>query len=365
MFKETIRSRMKTVYYPLAALVVSLVLGGLLIAFLGFSPFTAYYGLLKGSVGSLSALCESLNKAVPIILTGLSFALANRCGLINLGAEGQFLMGAMCAVLAGSYVELPTPLHITVVVLAGFLGGALYGAIVGFLKNHFGANELIVTIMLNYIAASLVDYLIAGPLRAQSSQGNFPQSATVLETAKIPKIFPGVRLHAGILIALLALLLYFVFLWKTKQGYEMRVVGLNPTAAVCSGMSLQANCLMAMAFAGGFAGVAGAIELSAVQYRIIEGFSSNFGYDGIAVALLGNGSPIGIFLAGILLGALRAGANKMQVLTSVPSATLQIIQGMIILFVVGRKLFEIPEKHKGKHNQNRTSPQVTEGGKAL
>lgn len=347
-----ILKKMKAAYYPVAAIIISLILGGVLIALLGFDPLTAYKGMLKGSVGSISAFCVSLNKSVPIILTGLAFAVANRSGLVNLGAEGQLYIGAMSAVLVGAYIEMHPALHLSLVLLVGFISGALYGTIVAVLKNRFDANELIVTIMLNYIAISFVEWLIDEPFRGPSTQGNFPQSATILDSAKLPKLFEGVRLHAGVIVVIIALLVYWFFLWKTTKGYEMRVVGLNPSAAAYAGMDIGKNRIRAMFLAGGFAGLAGAVELCAVQFKIIYGFSSNFGFDGIAVALLGNGTPIGILLSGLLLGMLRAGADKMQVLTSVPSSTLQVIQGMIILFVVGRKLFNI-SRLKKKRQQNK------------
>lgn len=329
----------ETIIYPILALLISMILGAFLMLILGFDPILAYRGLIYGSVGSLNSLCESFNKAVPIVLTGLSFALANRCGMINLGAEGQLYIGALVSVIIGAYVKAPAGFHMIISLLAGFMGGALFGSIVAFLKNRFKANELIVTIMLNYIAASFVSYLISGPLRGDSSQGNFPQSALVSESAKIPTIFDGLRLHGGIVVALIGVMFYYIFLWHTSRGFEMRVVGLNYTTAECSGINIETNRFVAMVFAGGFAGLAGATELLAAQFRILEGFVSNYGYDGVAVALVGNGTPVGILLSGFLFGALRNGANRMQVLTSLPSATLQVIQSLIVIFVVGKQMF--------------------------
>ena len=340
MFRRKLADNLKKLSYPLMAIIISLLIGGVFLRFLGFNPISVYSGMVTGSVGNLRTISDSLNKSVPIILTGLSFAIANRCGLINLGAEGQLHIGAMASVLLGAYVKLPIYIHLPLVMIVGFLGGALFGMMVGYLKNRFQANELIVTIMLNYIAASFVAYLIANPLRGQSSQGNFPQSEMVMPSAQMPTLFPGLRLHAGFLVTLFALLFFSIFLWKMSRGYEMRVVGLSKTAGIYAGMDLNKNVILAMILAGGFAGLAGAIELTAVQFRIVDGFTSNFGYDGIAVALLGGGTPIGILLSGILFGTLRVGANKMQVMTSVPSATIQVIQSLIILFVIGKNLLE-------------------------
>lgn len=363
MSRQRLLGKLKGLYYPLVAIAVSLIIGGVFIALLGFDAVTAYKGLLKGAAGNPGAFCESMNKAVPIILTGISFAIANSCGMVNLGAEGQLHIGAMCAVFAGVYVQLPPAMHPLFMVFAGALGGALWGMIVGALKNRFNANELIVTIMLNYIATSLVEYFISGPFRGQSTQGNFPQSAMICESARIQKLFSGVRLHAGVIYVLIALVVYYLFLKKSKLGYEIRVVGMNPTAADYAGISIRKSRLIAMAVAGAFAGIAGAIELGAVQYRILEGFSSNFGYDGIAVALLGNGTSVGILLSGILLGMLKAGANKMQVLTSVPSSTLRVIQGVLIIMVVGRKLFEFGGRGQGQKRRGANNALDSKGVK--
>ena len=243
----------------LLAIVFSLAIGSLVISILGISPITAYKALYLGSLGSRNALAESLVKTAPLILTGLSFAFAARAGLINIGAEGQLYVGGFFSTFAGVYITgLPAYLHIVCAVAAGFLGGALWGALVGWLKVRFGANEMITTVMLNYVAILFISYLVTGPMI--EPPGNYPQSRHILETAILPKILPGTRLHFGLIIALLLTIFYYLFMWRMRIGYEVRVVGNNLQASQYAGMKTKKIMLMIMFIAGGMAGVAGGCE---------------------------------------------------------------------------------------------------------
>ncbi len=337
-FKKKLLLALDGVYFPIAAIVSALLIGGLAVWGLGYDPLAAFKSLLSGSFGNKNAVSETLVKAIPLIFTALSYGVAMRCGLINLGAEGQLYMGALAATLVGtSFNGLPAPIHIGLTLLAGFAGGAFYGAIVALLKIRFGASELITTIMLNYIAIAFVNYCVTGPLKMEGD--SYPQSYPILESARLPRLITGLRLHWGIFIALAALIAFYLIIWKTTKGYEMRVIGQNPTAGAYAGMNLNKVGIRAMLLAGGFAGLGGCVEILGIQLRLIQDFSSNYGFDGIAVALLGNNHPIGIFLSGILFGALNSGSNKMQMMAKVPSAVIHIIQGLIILFVVGREMF--------------------------
>lgn len=338
---------LKSVYFPVVAILVALVMGGLVIQIAGYDAVVAITSLVKGSFGSVQAIAETLNKAMPVVLTGLSYAIAKHCGIINLGAEGQLYIGTLCATLAGTnFVGLPAVIHIPLTLVCGFMGGAVYGMLVGFLKQRFGASELITTIMLNYIAAYFVSFMIAGPIKDLSGTSNFPQSRQIVESARLPRLIPGTRLHAGLIVVVLALVFFYVFLWKTKKGYEMRAIGLNASAARYAGMRVERTSLLSIFIAGGFAGLGGTVELLGVQLRLVEGFSSNFGFDGVAVALLGNSNAVGIGLSGILFGALKSGANMMQMNTNVPTATIYMIQGFIILFVIGRAIFDFTQWRK-------------------
>ncbi|HYF82138.1 MAG TPA: ABC transporter permease [Clostridia bacterium] len=341
-------SLFKSSYYPLISILMALLGGGIIISALGFSPIDAYRALIKGSFGNANAIGETLVKASPLIFTGLSYAIAKRCGIINLGAEGQLYAGALTGTLVGTALTgLPMAIHLPLAIAAGFLGGAIFGMLVGVLKTRFGASELITTIMLNYIAVSFISFCVTGPMK-DTAAGSFPQSKQILASARFPHLMEGSRLHAGIFVVILALLFYYFFMWRTTRGYQMRVIGLNSTAGHYAGMNLKTNSILSMFLAGGMAGIGGSMEIMAVQFRLLQDFSSNYGFDGIAVALLGNNSPIGIALSGILFGALRSGSGKMQMLAQVPSAVIYMIQGFIILFVIGREMFNLSKLIKNK-----------------
>lgn len=337
-------------YFPIVAILAALLLTAIVISVMGFNFVEAIQALFVGAFGSLGAVGETLNKATPVILTGLSYAIAQKCGIINLGAEGQLYIGALAATIVGTNLNgTPSVIHITITLIAGFLGGALYGIIVGLLKNLFDASELITTIMLNYIAMAFCGWCISFPLKDTEATSNFPQSRAVLESVQLPRLISGTRLHAGIILAVLAIVFYYVFLKYTKKGFEMRTIGLSRSVAQNAGMRLSTTSLLAIFIAGGFAGLGGAIELLGVQFRLINAFSLNFGFDGIAVALLGNSNALGIGLSGILFGALRSGSNRMQMITKLPVAVIYMIQSFIILFVIGRSMFDFRKLRVYKH----------------
>ncbi|MEL7610413.1 MAG: ABC transporter permease [Bacillota bacterium] len=330
-----IRDAISRALVPIVALLLALGVGLLLIVALGLDPKTAMEALFKGAFGSKSAVGETIVKMTPLILTGLSFALANRCGLINLGAEGQLYIGGLCSVIVALYLHLPSFLHIPLAVAAGFIGGGLWGMLAGFFKVRFGANEMITTIMLNYVATYFANYMVMNVM--VEPPGTMPQTPPVLATAQLPRLLEGTRIHAGILIALLCILIYYVFLWKMRSGFETRVVGLNPDAASYAGINNKRKALLAMFLAGGFAGLAGTMELLGIQLRMFQNFSPGYGFDGIAVALLGQNSPVGILFSALMFGALRSGSNLMQMTAKVPAASIYIIQSLVIIFVVGSR----------------------------
>lgn len=347
---SSIRNRIvrafRTLAFPLLAILASFVIGGIIIYAMGYDAILAYKSMTLGSFSSLRTIADTLNKATPIVLTGLSYAIAKRCGLINLGAEGQVYIGALATVIVAAYLDIrPAFLQTVLALMAGFLAGAAYGGLVVLLKNKFGATEVITTIMFNYIARYFCAFLVSGPLKNTHSSYNSPQSWTVPDDVKLPVLLNGTRLHIGLLIAIVAIVFYFVFLWKTGKGYEMRVVGLNARAAEYAGMHVKRNGLLSMLLAGGFSGLAGAVELLGVQFILRDGFASTIGFDGVAVALLGETTPIGIAISSLLFGIIRNGSNKMQITAKVPSEVVYIIQGLIILFIVGREMF----KYRGKN----------------
>jgi len=321
---------------PLLAIAFAMLIGAILMLVMGMPVGTAYSALIKGSLGSGSALAETIVKSTPLIFTALSYALAKRCGMVNLGAEGQLYMGGLFAALVGLYVQLPMPLHILLCTIAGFIGGGLWGMLASALKIRFGASEMITTIMLNYIANFFINYMVINVI---TEPGDLPQSAKMYETAQLPHI-AGSRVHIGFFIALLCIVIYYLFLWKTKSGFETRVVGLNAEAARYAGFSGNKRSLMAMFMAGGFAGLAGMVEILGIQIRVYPNFSPGYGFDGIAAALLGRNSPIGIFLSSFLFGILRAGSAKMELYANTPLALIYVIQAFVIMFVVGSVYFE-------------------------
>jgi ABC-type uncharacterized transport system permease subunit/basic membrane lipoprotein Med (substrate-binding protein (PBP1-ABC) superfamily) len=300
----------------------------------------AYEGLFEGAVGSPKALVTSLTYTTPYILAGLAVALGFQCGLFNIGAEGQLYMGALLATIVGfSVTGLPIYLHLPLAMVAGILGGAIWGAIPGLLKATTGAHEVINTIMMNYIAVKTVDYLVKNPLKDPTA--SLDRTPFVAESARYPLILPQYGLHAGFLLALVAIVFVWWFLFKTTWGFEIRTVGANPSAARYAGMSVPRNFVLAMGVSGALAGLAGVgIVLGRPsEYALKAAFSSGFGFDSIAVALLAKSHPFGIFPAAFLWGALRNGAGLMQVRAQGISIDLvNIIQGLVIMFIAADQI---------------------------
>ncbi len=339
MQARDVRAFALKVFYPILAIIIALVFTGFIIFFMGFSPLEAYAMMVSGSMKNLSAIGETVVSAVPLIFSGLSFAFAYKSGIFNIGVEGQIYIGALFTILVGTLKGIPPVIHMPLTIAAGFVGGALWGLLIGWLKVRFGAKEMITSIMLNYVATIFISYCVSGPMKEQSGSG-MSQTEAVAEGIRLPRFVAGTRLHAGVFLALAALFFFWIFIWKSKKGYELRVTGLNPNAAQYAGMNTDRNTLLVMLLAGGIAGLAGCVEILALQGRLMAGFAGNIGFNGITVALLGDCNPVGILLSALLFGALNAGSNKMEMLVGVPSATVSIMQGIIILAVVARVAFE-------------------------
>lgn len=330
---------------PLLAVFTALVIGIIIILLTGASlseALAAYRALLVGSVGSVKAISETLTAATPLILAGLSVAIAFRAGLFNIGGEGQMLIGGMTAVLVGfSITGLPWFVHLPLALLAGIMGGAAWGFIPGFLKAKTGAHEVIVTIMLNFIALRLVDFLLKTTLFQREGR-NDPVSKTVEASAQLPQLLgwmnPALRVHLGLIVALIAAGLISWLLFRTTTGFEFRAVGANPSAARYAGMSITKVYILVMMIAGGLAGLAGTGQVLGVLDRATPGFSANIGFDGIAVALLGRSNPWGVVAAALLFGGLRAGGQNMQVSADVGIDLIAVIQALIIIFVAAPSL---------------------------
>ena len=292
--------------------------------------------IVEGDAGPLRSavrpLSESITKSIPYILAGLSVALGFRAGLFNIGAEGQFVVGGLCSVIVGYQVAgLPAYIHLPLAVIAGALAAGVWGAIPGLLKAWTGAHEVINTIMMNWIAFRLTEYLLREPL--EKSQGTH-RTPEILSTARLPRFFPHpLRLHAGLILALAAAVFVYWFLWKTTWGFEMRTVGANPDAARYGGISIRRNIVLAMFVSGALAGLSGVSESLGLTHNMSLGFSAGYGFDSIALALLGGSHPLGVVLASLLFGILRAGGTRMMSVAGIPLEITSIVQSMVIIFI--------------------------------
>jgi simple sugar transport system permease protein len=328
------------VIVPVLAVVVAMILGGVVMLATGVDIPTigvAFQALFTGSVGSISAISETLTAAAPVTIAALGMALGFRAGLFNIGAEGQMLLGGIAAVAVGfSFPDLPIFIHLPLALAAGIIVGGLYAAIPGWLKAATGAHEVITTIMLNLIATEIVGFLLRNP-PIQKPGRHDPVSQSVLDSTALPKLLtwldPNLRLNAGIIIAIAMVILIYWLLFKTTLGFEFRASGLNPSAARYAGMRSNLIIVVVMAIAGAMAGLAGSVQVLGVLGRATPGFSGGVGFDSIAVALLGRSHPIGVLLAGLLFGALQAGGRQMQVAAGVRIDLIAIIQSLIIVFV--------------------------------
>ncbi len=325
---------------PVLSLLLALAIGAIIIIALGKNPIQAYGNLLTGSFGSLNKISETILKATPLIFCGLAATFAYRCGVINLGGEGQFVMGSIVAlVVSNNVLHLNNPWGVIVTALFATLAGALWGMIPAALKAYRGLNEMIVTIMMNYVAVLFMEFLYSGPLL----EGIIPQTAAVGENARLPVLVPGTKIHLGIVIALLVAGMMYYFLFYTSKGVQLRAVGQNPIAAKVNGMNVKTFIFISFCISGAIAGLGGAMELHGAQFRLMGGYGKGYGFDGIAIALIGQLNPIGTVLVGYLFAVLRTGAVTMQVGSGIPTPVVDIIQALIIIFVVaGTALIRLP-----------------------
>jgi len=332
---------------PLISVLLALIIGGFIIWVSGSNPFEAYAALWEGAVGSPEAIGRTLEKATPLIFSGLAVAFAFKAGLFNIGGQGQLLIGAIVAAYIGFSVEgLPFIIHMPLALLGGSLAGGAYAAIAGALKAYTGAHEVITTIMLNYVAINITDYLANGPWK---DEGIVARTPKILETAAIPKWGP---FPAGFLLAVIVAVLTWYLLYRTTWGYAIRTTGLNPNAALYAGINVSRVIVLTMAVSGFLAGMGGAVETLGIVGRYQPGFNLGLGFDGITIALLAKTSPLGVIPAALLLGAMQAGGPQMQFDAGVRFQIIDIIQGLILFFVsadvIVRKLFggRLPEDEK-------------------
>ncbi|MDF2472954.1 MAG: inner-rane translocator [Anaerocolumna sp.] len=321
------------------AMVCSFLVAGIFILLVGQSPVAAYIALFQGAFGSVSSIANTLCKSVPLMFTGIAVAFAMKGGLLNVGAEGQLYIGALASVvLALKLPNLPGFILLPVSILFGCLGGMVWGGIAGFLKAKRGVNEVIVTLMMNYIAILFTSYLVNGPFKAE---GMVPQTEVVPTGAAFPKLIPRTQLTVTLFLAILVVILVYLFLQKTSWGYEIRAVGENSSAAEAGGIHITKTTILTMAISGGIAALAGISESLGTYGRFIDNFSPSFGFTGIAIAVLGKGNPFGTIITAILFGAMDAGSMRMNRVAGISASMVNVIQGLVILFIAAPQIYRI------------------------
>ena len=327
------RPVLAAVLAPVLAILMAFGIGAILIAAVGVNPLVAYKALFVGAFGSLHGVSETLVKTIPLLVIGLGLAVAFKGNMFNMGAPGQLYMGAIAATMVVlTFKGLPAVLLIPLMMAAGFLGGAAFGAIAAFFKVKFGVDEIIFTILLNYIAYNFLEYLVQGPMKEPGSR--IPATIMFPSSARLPRLISGTRIHAGLLIALLLILLIYIILEKSTLGYRIRTIGSNQVVARYGGIHVPKYILLVMIISGGLAGLAGAIELSGINYLLAQGFTFNVGYTAIIVAYLGRCHPIGVGLAALLFGALVFGGQSMQMATGLPIGLIYTFQGIVLVLVL-------------------------------
>jgi ABC-type uncharacterized transport system permease subunit len=319
----------------LVAIAAGLMSGMLVLAIAGKDVGAALDALYIGSLSSPKALGETMRQAVPITIAGLGVAFALRAGLFNIGANGQIYMGALCAVLVGLYLTgLPAALVVVLALIAGAVGGGLWGAIPGVMHSRLAMNEVITTLLLNFVAFWVVSWIVHGPLLDEDGGGN-PWTKPIGESAQLGEVTIGaLDVPIGLLIAFALAAALALLVNRTALGFEMRLVGDSPAAAKSAGVPTGRRIVQALAISGLLAGVAGAIELIAFQHRLSDFFSPSYGFTAIAVALVGNGRVLGTVLAGLFFGALEAGAAAMEAIAQIPASMTLVVQGAIIILLV-------------------------------
>ncbi len=332
--KNFMQGRGFNILIPLIAIFFGFAAGAVIMLFSGNNPIEGYSALIAGIVGEPYDFGETLQRMTPLIFSGLAVAFAFRTGLLNIGVEGQLIVGWFTSVYVGLAIEAPMIIHLPLAIAAGAVAGALWGFVPGYLKARFQVHEVIVTIMMNYIAMHVTNSLIRTYLLDSGQRTGFINSTASLESGFLSELTQFSRLHWGFFIAAAACVLMWFILWKTKKGFELRSVGYNKNASLYAGMNVNANIILSMSVSGAFAGAGGAmVGLGTYQYANILPAFTNIGFDGIAVALLGASTSVGIFLAAFLFGGLQQGANMMQSRAGVAPELVEIIIALIIFFV--------------------------------
>ena len=332
-------NKLVNILVPLASVLLAFLIGCIIMLALGANPLVALQNLWTGAFGNLRNLGTTLSRATPLIFTGLCACFAYRCGVFNLGGEGQFLMGSIvCCVIATQSGITGFP-GILLCLVAGALAGGVWAMIPGLLKIYRGQNEMIISIMLNYVATLLMGVFYTNWLR----DGSVPQTVSVPKETMLQRMF-GLRFTSAFVIAVVIGLLTYYFLFYTSKGFQLRAVGLNMTAAQFNGFAVRRYILVSFIVSGAIAGIGGSAELLGTQYRLINGFASGYGFDGVSMALIGQLHPLATMLVAVFFAALRVGSTTMQAATGVPTSVSDIIQALVIVFAVaGLAMVKLPE----------------------
>lgn len=328
---------------PIVSVLLGLLLGAIVMLIGSYNPLLAYSSLFEYVFGSMNSVGETVRQITPLIFTGLAVAFAFRTGLFNIGAEGQLIMGTLGATIVGINFQLPWFLHVPLAIIVGGLMGGFWGVIAGYLKARRGVHEVISTIMLNWIALYLANYIISTfLLEPNKMRSQYIQESAWLNSPGLTQLFDGARIHYGIMIAIFMAFIFYIVLWKTKQGYELRAVGFNPHASEYAGVNVKANIVKAMFYSGIFAGIGGACEtLGVFHYQAIAPAFTGYGMLGIAVALIGRNSAIGTILGAVMLGVFTYGASGMKIGAGVPEELINIVIAMVIFFVAASEIVKL------------------------
>jgi simple sugar transport system permease protein len=328
---------------PLAAVAAALVIGAIMLLALGVNPLEAYGVLFSGPLGSVSGFTQMLVKATPLLLVGLGITIAFRGGVINIGGEGQLIVGALVSTALALYLPgWPGWLVMVLALIGGAVGGGVWGSVPGALKARLGVNEILSTIMMNAIALQLANFLLRGPMidpKEIEAGTRIAQSAQLPAEVWLARLVPRTLLNAGAILAVVMAVVVYIFLWRTTIGYRIRAVGLNPEASRYAGIPVPLYQMLALTLGGAFAGLAGAVEVLGVQHRMLEGLSGGYGFTGIVAALFGKLHPLGTIPASVLFGGLLVGADRMQRAVQVPSSLIDALLGLVVLFVVSSDIW--------------------------
>jgi simple sugar transport system permease protein len=342
------QNTLHSLYLSLGSLLLAMVVSGLVMALCRFNPFQAFAAIFQGAFGSLRAVSQTLVQATPLMFTGLAFAIAKKASLINIGVEGQMYMGAIAAAWVGAMpLPLPLFLHLPLAILVGAVAGALLAGFVGFLKVKFGSNEVIATIVLNTIAINFTSYIANYPLKAE---GSIAQTDRIQPTAELSRIFTGHQLTFAFFLAMIVCLAVYLVMGKSILGYEIRSVGYNRLAAQTAGIDIGKIVIVSMLLSGAVGGLAGAMQVLGVDKRFIVGFSPGYGFNGISVAALAADHPLGVILSSIIFGALNAGSMVLNRTTRIPTDFINVIQGLVIIFVSAPALVKELVPRRRKHH---------------